>query len=76
MGEQQRLIPPHEAPPAAWTRESYRWKPGLIGAAAGLALSVVAYFAGASEWFWVTGPLGLLFGWSGRHADTPARWWS
>jgi hypothetical protein len=75
MSEEQRLIPPNEAPPVAWSRESYRWKPGLIGAAAGFALSIGAYYAGASALFWLAGPLGLLFGWSGRHATTPARWW-
>ena len=70
------VIPPEDAPPAAWSRESFRWLPALVGAAVGLAIGVVAHLVDATPWLWLAAPLGLGFGWSGRHADTPARWWS
>ena len=69
-------ISPENAPPAEWWREKYRVLPGLIGAAVGLAIGLVGHFAGATPWLWLLTPLGLGVGWAGRHATTPARWWS
>jgi len=58
------LIPPHEAPPGSWQRrdERFNWKRGLLGAAAGGVIGLLALTFEASAWWWLAMGAGLALG--------------
>jgi len=61
--QRAQLIPEHEAPPSALKSDPpYKWRRGLVGAAVGVAVGVVAYLLDASAWWWVSIAVGLAAG--------------
>jgi len=73
------LIPPHEAPPAAWRKpdRKFSWKLAGLGAAGGTIVGVIALLLGASPWWWLAVPVGLcvasISSWK-SFDDIPALW--
>jgi hypothetical protein len=72
------LIPPHEAPPAAWGKSNgkFKWRLAVLSAAVGGVIAVVAFLLHASAWWWLAIPAGLSVGYNigSRSVNVPASW--
>src|SRR3954470_11019300 len=71
------LIPPHDAPPAAWRKSGGQlsWRLAILGATVGGVIAIAAFVLHASAWWWLAVPAGLCVGYIGRPSlDVPASW--
>jgi hypothetical protein len=68
------LMPPREPPRGGGGGDSFSWRRGLVGAAAGALAGLAAHWLEWSPWWWLAVPAGFLLASSSFQFQLAVKW--